>query len=106
MSKVWKLKPEITQEVNEELKEYPKLLRQLLFNRGLVSKNQVEDFLNPVYENLNSPFLFQDMEKAVERIWQAIEDKEKICIYGDYDADAVTANAVLQQTFKYLGADV
>jgi single-stranded-DNA-specific exonuclease len=45
------------------------------------------------------------MEKCVERIWQAIHQKEKICIYGDYDADAVTASAVLRQTFGYLGLD-
>jgi len=55
---------------------------------------------------LHSPFLFQDMQKAVNRIWQAIENKEKICIYGDYDADAVTANAVLQQAFRFLGVKV
>ncbi|HEX3099420.1 MAG TPA: single-stranded-DNA-specific exonuclease RecJ, partial [Patescibacteria group bacterium] len=43
---------------------------------------------------------------AVDRIWEAIQNGEKILIYGDYDADAVTANAVLQQTFRYLGVEV
>jgi single-stranded-DNA-specific exonuclease len=82
------------------------LLAQLLFNRGLTDKEQIDDFLEPKYENLHSPFLFKDMEKAVERIWRAIDQKEKICVYGDYDADAITANAVLAQTFKYLGVEV
>ncbi len=102
MAKLWKLKAEIPEEISEKLKEYPKLLRQLLYSRGLLEKQEIEDFLNPQYTNLHNPFLFQDMQKAVDRIWQAIEKKEKICIYGDYDADAVTANAVLRQTFKVL----
>jgi single-stranded-DNA-specific exonuclease len=126
--KIWKLKPQVPGDVAEKivsgLSDAPTtpprlhsapllgqegstaLLAQMLFNRGLEDKGNIEDFLNPKYENLHSPFLFQDMEKAVARIWQAIENKEKICIYGDYDADAITANAVLGQTFKYLGVDV
>lgn len=106
MAKIWKVKNQAEGEAAESLAEYPKLMRQLLFNRGLTEKGNIQDFLEPRYEGLHSPFLFKDMERAVERIWQAVEKKEKICIYGDYDADAVTANAVLQQTFRYLGAEV
>ena len=73
-----------------------------MFNRGLVDKDQILDFLEPQYEKLHSPFLFKDMQKASDRIWQAMEDGEKICIYGDYDADAVTASAVLNQAFRQL----
>lgn len=104
--KIWKIKPGIAPETSEKLSQYPKLLRQLLFGRGLVDVDKVKDFLEPKYENLHSPFLFGDMKKAVDRIWQAIENKEKICIYGDYDADAVTANAVLQQAFGFLDVAV
>ena len=85
---------------------YPKFFQQLLYNRDLLEPDEIEDFLNPKYENLHSPFLFQDMQKAVDRIWGAIEEGQKITIYGDYDADAVTANAVLQQTFRHLGVEV
>ncbi len=106
MSKIWKLKPQIPKDDAGKLSEYPQLLAQLLYNRGLIEKEKIKDFLEPKYENLHSPFLFQDMQKAVDRLWLAIENKEKICIYGDYDADAVTSNAVLQQTFRYLGAEV
>ena len=105
MAKNWKLKTEITSEIPQNLGQYPKFFQQLLHNRGLVEKDEIEDFLNPKYENLHSPFLFKDMQKAVDRIWQAIEENQKITIYGDYDADAVTANAVLQQTYKYLGVE-
>jgi len=106
MAKLWKLKSKIPQEYEEKFQQYPSLLGQLLYNRGLTDEAQVADFLYPKYENLNSPFLFKDMQKAVDRIWLGIENGEKICIYGDYDADAVTANAVLQQTFRYLGTEV
>ena len=125
MSKIWKLKPQIPNDIREEiisglsLNPHPafghlppkgegdaNLLAQLLFNRGLKEKDEIRDFLEPKYENLHSPFLFRDMEKAVGRIWEAIDRNEKICIYGDYDADAITANAVLAQTFKYLGVEV
>jgi single-stranded-DNA-specific exonuclease len=104
--KIWKLKPNIPTELEEVYKDYPVLLRQLLFDRGLKEPEEIKKFINSDYTTgLNSPFLFRDMEKAVNRIWQAIENKEKITIYGDYDADAITANAVLRQAFNYLGAD-
>ncbi len=127
MSKIWKIKPamprEIVEKIGRILSENPhpsapgghplpegegnlKLLSQLLYNRGLTEKNQITEFLEPKYENLHDPFSFRDMQKAVDRIWRAIDQKEKICIYGDYDADAVTANAVLQQTFRHLGVEV
>jgi single-stranded-DNA-specific exonuclease len=122
MAKIWKLKPGVPEEAKGKIIGFlssnphpdplPKgegdqvLLAQLLYNRGLLEKEQIQDFLEPKYENLHSPFLFQDMEKAVERIWKAIDSREKICVYGDYDADAITANAVLGQTFRYLGVEV
>jgi len=107
MAKVWELKTEkLPESLVENLGEYPKFFQHLLYNRGLTEKDEIEEFLNPKYENLHSPFLFKDMQKAVERIWEAIDDHQKICIYGDYDADAVTANAVLQQAFRYLGVEV
>ncbi len=78
------------------------LVAQLLRNRGILPQDS-DIFLNPDYSKLNDPFLFKDMEKAVSRIWNAIENKEKIVIYSDYDADAVTANAVVYRALKFLG---
>jgi len=102
MAKVWKIKPEIPAEIKHSFEKYPYPTAQLLYERGIITAEDADVFLNPDYKSLHSPFLFRDMEKSVERIWQAIEQGQGICIYGDYDADAVTANAVLQQTFKYL----
>jgi single-stranded-DNA-specific exonuclease len=104
MAKQWLLAPALPAEYLEQFPEQNRLVLQLLHNRG-ISPNNVERFLQPEYANLYSPFLFQEMEQAANRIWEAIEKKEKIYIYGDYDADAVTANAVLQQTFRYLGVE-
>jgi len=102
----WKLKPEIPDNISGGLRNFPKLLSQLLFNRGLTEEAEINKFLDCKYEDLNDPFLFKDMGKAVGRIWEAVEKGEPICVYGDYDADAVTANAVLRQTFNFLGAEV
>jgi single-stranded-DNA-specific exonuclease len=97
MQKTWNIKE----------REYPKILDQLLANRGIDPKNakQVEDFLNPKYAQTHDPFLFSDMSKAVERVWKAIENKEKVYIYSDYDADAVTAAAVVYRGLKFLGLE-
>lgn len=104
--KEWQLKPPVPRAILEQFPELRSLVLQLLYNRGIDTAQRVESFLNPEYHNLYDPFLFADMGIAVDRIWEAIENKEKILIYADYDADAVTANAVLQQTFRYLGVDV
>ncbi len=102
MSKQWKLKPKAPGEFFEKFPEIAPITVQLLYNRDIVDPEIVQNFLDPQYDQLHSPFLFRDMQKAVERIWQAITNKEKVVVYSDYDADAVTANAVLQQTFRYL----
>lgn len=106
MSKQWLVKNPVPRDVLEQFPELRSLVLQLLYNRGISSLNQVEWFLNPEYHNLYNPFLFTEMQIAVDRIWEAIDKKEKILIYGDYDADAVTANALLQQCFRYLGVEV
>lgn len=72
-------------------------------NRGILDDREKTDFLNVDYGKLHSPFLFGQMEKAAKRVWQAVKNNEKILIYSDYDADAVTANAVLMRMFEFLG---
>ena len=106
MPKLWKLKPIISEEAMGSLSRYPFFISQLLYNRGILTEASAEAFLKVDYKSQHSPFLFKDMEKAVKRIFQAIEKKETIYIYGDYDADAVTANAVLQQAFFMLNFQV
>jgi single-stranded-DNA-specific exonuclease len=105
MSLRWQIKDPVSLD-KDVYGDMNSIIAQLLSSRGICTKEQLKNFFEPKYEQLHSPFLFKDMSKAVTRVWQAILGNEKIYIYGDYDADAVTANAVLQQTFKYLGVSV
>lgn len=100
--KRWKLKDQQDDKVLD-LPEYPRLILQLLAIRGTNEPEKIEEFLHPDYEKLHSPFLFRDMEKAVARIARALEEKEKIFIYADYDADALTAAAVVFRSLQKLG---
>lgn len=103
MAKKWIVKAKAPEKFLEKY-SHP-VLAQILYNRGLITDESVDNFLHPQYERMHSPFLFTDMQKSVNRIWQAIDAKEKIVVYSDYDADGVTAVAVLLQTFRYLGVD-
>lgn len=78
------------------------MIATLLDNRG-VAGAEGADFFDPLYANSHNPFLLSDMDRAVTRIAKALEKKEKICVYADYDADAVTAAAVLLRFFQALG---
>ena len=78
----------------------------LLYNRGYRSAEDAMRFLHFEEENLHDPYLLCDMEKATERIFEAIKNKEKICVYGDYDVDGVTAVSTLYLYLTSLGADV
>jgi len=86
---------------------YPKSLVQLLTNRKLRDREEIERFLHPDYaRDLHDPFLFRDMEKAIKRIGKAIKEQEKIVVHGDYDADGVCASTVLVTALRALGAKV
>jgi single-stranded-DNA-specific exonuclease len=100
--KAWQIKSLETNSL-PNLPEYPSLIGRLLALRGLTDAEQIRDFLNPDYAKLHDPFLFADMNQAVARIWQAIEKKEKITIYADYDADAITAASVVYLGLQKLG---
>ena len=82
------------------------LIDRLLEVRGITGEEQKRDFLNPLEITLMHPNAFCDMQKAVDRIVKAIDEKENILIYGDFDADGVTSTSVLMKTFAYLGANV
>ena len=78
------------------------LVARLLVNRGIKTVEEGKVYLYPTYSDLHPPFDMADMEKAVERIQQAIKKGEQICIYGDYDADGTTATALLVNAFRFI----
>ncbi|HHY82324.1 MAG TPA: single-stranded-DNA-specific exonuclease RecJ [Clostridiales bacterium] len=77
---------------------------RLLVNRGVSSPAEARAFLNPSLDQLHDPFDLKGMAEAVHRIRQAINKKEKIVIYGDYDADGITSSSVLSLYLSSLGA--
>lgn len=82
------------------------LLGQLLWHRGIQSKEAIEVFLRPTIENLYDPFLMHDMEKTVTRIQEAVAKGEKILVYGDYDADGITSTTVMKEAIELIGGEV
>jgi single-stranded-DNA-specific exonuclease len=82
------------------------LLSKVLVSRGFEQPALAQRFLTPQREDLCDAFLLTDMGKAVDRIAYALEHDQRICIYGDYDADGVTATALLMRFFRWHGHDV
>ena len=108
MNKKWQIY-EIDVDKVEELKEKYKLndlLATILVNRGITSKEKIRQFLEPTRQDFYNPYLMKDMEIAVERIVKAIENQEKVIIYGDYDVDGITSTTVLKKFLKDLGLEV
>ena len=81
------------------------LVSRLLVIRGINTPEKVRNFLQPGPEQFHDPFLLDGMEKSVHRIRQAIERKEAICIYGDYDADGVSSTSLMVHLLRQLGAE-
>lgn len=73
------------------------LLARILVNRGIDTDEKIKKFLYPSLDDLYDPYMLNDMEVAVKRINQAIEQKEKITIYGDYDVDGITSITILKR---------
>ena len=87
----------------EEIQEkfgVTRLLATILVNRGITQEDKIRKFLEPTREDFYDPFLMPDMEIAVNRIIEAMNKKEKIMIYGDYDVDGITSISVLQKFLR------
>jgi len=78
-------------------------MAQCLVNRGVARKVEVSEFLNPKLKLLADPFLIPNMDAAVERLWKARENNERLLIYGDYDVDGVSSTALLTEMLTELG---
>jgi single-stranded-DNA-specific exonuclease len=97
---VWRLAEPLADGAAPELAEWPQPLRQLLFNRGLRTREEVEEFLHPERAGLHDPNLLLGMEIAVGRIYRALRNEELIAIYGDFDVDGITAVALLMEVLE------
>lgn len=104
--KRWNLIEQGSSEVSEHLAtelNIPKVLSKLLVNRGVTTKEEALRFFNPSLSELHDPFLMRDMDKAVARISRAVEMKESIMVYGDYDVDGTTAVALVHTFLSMIG---
>lgn len=105
----WELLPEPDpQWVNQLATELslPPLAAKILVTRGLDTKSKAEEFLAPSLHKLLDPYILTDMGKGVDRVIQALKEKEKMMIFGDYDVDGITATSLLFLVLNKLGADV
>lgn len=105
----WKLKENVDEGLVTSLASesgVSKNLVSLCVERGIQTAEELQEFLSPTPHLIHDPFLLHDMDKAVGRIQEAIENGELIHIYGDYDADGITSTTILYETLEMLGAQV
>ncbi|GAB4500234.1 MAG: single-stranded-DNA-specific exonuclease RecJ [Anaerolineales bacterium] len=104
--KRWLLPPRITPEAEQALRGFPPVLRQILFNRGYADPESARRFLEARPQGTTDPFGLRGIPQAIARLRDALQNEELIAIYGDYDADGVTATALLTAFLRELGANV
>ncbi|PKO06818.1 MAG: single-stranded-DNA-specific exonuclease RecJ [Chloroflexi bacterium HGW-Chloroflexi-3] len=103
--KEWIIAPQIPENIKSELSGVSDIMQQILYNRGIMDSISAAQFFNKE-ANAYDPFLLQNMDKAVERIFHAIDTQESIAVFGDYDADGITSTALLSEVLNTLGAHV
>ena len=108
MNKKWECYEVDEKKVKELVEKYnlSNILAKILVNKGITKKEQIELYINPTRKDFHEPFLMPDMELAVNRILKAIREKQKIIIYGDYDADGITSTIVLKSYLEERGLEV
>ncbi len=102
---IWQIAPKVPDHIQEEFGHIHPVMLQVLYNRGIIEPADVQAFLEGRYLESTDPFLLPDMDKAVARIEQAIDNEEMIIVYGDFDADGVTSTVLLTQALRGMGAD-
>lgn len=108
MNKKWQIYENDENKI-EELKNkynFNQLLATILVNRNITDPEEIRLFLEPTRNDFHDPFLITDMEKAVTRIIKAIEKKENVTIFGDYDVDGITSITVLKSFLQERGLEV
>lgn len=109
MDKRWVLKPQGEEEVVNRLAgelRINKILVNLLVQRGITTYDEAKKFFRPSLEDLHDPFLMRDMDKAIERIGEALAKKEHILVYGDYDVDGTTAVSLVYTFLKVYSGNI
>ncbi|VAW42399.1 Single-stranded-DNA-specific exonuclease RecJ [hydrothermal vent metagenome] len=103
--KIWQVAPKVPTHIQEKLSHIHPVMLQTLYNRGIIEPAAIQAFLEGTYLESTDPFLLPDMDTAVARIEQAIDNEETIIIYGDFDADGVTSTVLLTEALRGMGAE-
>jgi len=110
MKKIWSVRKHNVDEQKakhiEEKFKVSEIVAKVLLEKGIENDNEIEKFFKPTRNDFFDPFEMPDMQKAIDRIVQAITKNEKIAIYGDYDVDGITSTTVLKRYFKDRGIEV
>lgn len=108
MNKKWEYYSSNEKSIEEIIEKFNvnRLLATILVNRGIIEEEKIRKFLEPTRADFYDPFLMPDMEVATNRVIQAINNNEKIMIYGDYDVDGITSISVLQKFLEERGMKV
>lgn len=101
---IYKSDEGLASDISSEFKLF-RSTSQILINRGIRKKEDVERFLSPRLSFLRDPFEIPDMRKAVDRTLKAVREREKVCVWGDYDADGVTGSSITVLGLKKLGLE-
>jgi single-stranded-DNA-specific exonuclease len=101
----WQVAPAARFKEPEKIARYHPVLLQVLYNRGIAKASEIAAFLDHQYSKSRDPFDLADMDLAVERIRAAIDNDEIITVYGDFDADGVTATVLLVEALRGMGLD-
>lgn len=105
MNRKWQVNEIDNNEIERIEKSFniSKLVASIIAGKGLKTDEEIEVFLHPRRTDFHNPFLMPDMEKAANRIVEAIKNNEKVAIYGDYDVDGITSSTVLHRFLKDRG---
>ena len=105
--KQWVVKPSAPESFLMQFREYPQAALQLAWQRGVHTREQLDEFFHPDYnDDIHDPFLYADMDKAIARLAKAVASKERIVVFGDYDADGTCGAVILKTLVADLGGDV
>lgn len=109
MNKTWQLRKDI--DINEAQRisthlGIPLIASKLLLERGLDTEEEILDFLDTSLEKIDDPFKLNDMQLAVERIEAALDNGDKMIIYGDYDSDGLTSTSIMKEAIEIIGGEV
>ncbi len=101
----WEIYNIISDEKISASEDYPIFLKQLLYNRNITTESEIKSFLDPM-ESINEYSTLPNIDKATNYIANAIQNNKKICVFGDFDVDGISATAILGRTFKAAGVTI